>query len=73
MNRSEVEGDPHRLIEGMAIALEPETQVELDGETILLKVEDNYVVESSGQSRRLRVKGLWDGRRHGAGDRRTQG
>jgi Xaa-Pro aminopeptidase len=39
------------LIEGMTIALEPETQVELDGVSILLKVEDNYVVESSGLRR----------------------
>jgi Xaa-Pro aminopeptidase len=39
------------LIEGMTIALEPETQVELDGAAILLKVEDNYVVESSGLRR----------------------
>ena len=39
------------LIEGMTIALEPETQVELDGVAILLKVEDNYVVESSGLRR----------------------
>lgn len=39
------------LIEGMTIALEPETQVEIDGVSILLKVEDNYVVESSGLRR----------------------
>ena len=39
------------LTEGMTIALEPETQVELDGVAILLKVEDNYVVESSGLRR----------------------
>jgi len=39
------------LIEGMTIALEPETQVVLDGVAILLKVEDNYVVESSGLRR----------------------
>ena len=35
----------------MTIALEPETQVEVDGVTILLKVEDNYVVESTGLRR----------------------
>ena len=35
----------------MAIALEPETQVEVDGVMILLKVEDNYVVESTGVRR----------------------
>ena len=39
------------LMEGMTIALEPETQIELDGVTILLKVEDNYVVESNGLRR----------------------
>ena len=39
------------LVEGMTIALEPETQVEVDGVTILLKVEDNYVVESTGLRR----------------------
>jgi Xaa-Pro aminopeptidase len=39
------------LVEGMTIALEPETQVEVDGVLILLKVEDNYVVESDGVRR----------------------
>jgi len=39
------------LVEGMTIALEPETQIEVDGVTILLKVEDNYVVESNGLRR----------------------
>lgn len=40
-----------RLVEGMTIALEPETQVEVNGDVILLKVEDNYVVESHGLRR----------------------
>jgi Xaa-Pro dipeptidase len=39
------------LIEGMTIALEPETHVEVDGVAILLKVEDNYVVEPGGLRR----------------------
>jgi Xaa-Pro aminopeptidase len=39
------------LVEGMTIALEPETQIEVDGVTILLKVEDNYLVESTGLRR----------------------
>lgn len=39
------------LVEGMTIALEPETQVVIDGVSILLKVEDNYVVESNGLRR----------------------
>ena len=36
------------LQEGMVIALEPETKVESRGETVVLKVEDNYVVTSTG-------------------------
>lgn len=36
------------LIEGSVIALEPETGVEVDGEFMLLKIEDNFVVESDG-------------------------
>jgi len=39
------------LLEGMTIALEPETQVEIDGATVLLKVEDNYAVEADGLRR----------------------
>lgn len=39
------------LVEGMTIALEPETQVEVGGATILLKVEDNYIVEAGGLRR----------------------
>ncbi len=39
------------LLEGMTIALEPETQVEIDGATVLLKVEDNYAVEAHGLRR----------------------
>lgn len=36
------------LTEGMVISLEPETGVEVDGRFVLLKVEDNYVVEADG-------------------------
>ena len=36
------------IVEGMAVSLEPETGVELDGRYVLLKVEDNYVVERDG-------------------------
>lgn len=39
------------LVEGMTIALEPETQVEVGGVMVLLKVEDNYVIESDGLRR----------------------
>jgi Xaa-Pro aminopeptidase len=39
------------LVEGMTIALEPETHVEVNGTAILLKVEDNYVVEAGGLRR----------------------
>jgi Xaa-Pro aminopeptidase len=34
--------------EGMCIALEPETTVLVDGEPVVLKVEDNFVVEANG-------------------------
>lgn len=36
------------LLEGEAIALEPETTVEVDGRLTVLKVEDNFVVEHDG-------------------------
>lgn len=36
------------LQEGSVISLEPETGVEVDGEFLLLKIEDNFVVESDG-------------------------
>ena len=39
------------LEEGMVIALEPETGVEVDGRLIIMKVEDNYVVEAGGLRR----------------------
>jgi Xaa-Pro dipeptidase len=39
------------LEEGMVISLEPETGVEVDGRFVLLKVEDNYVVEADGLRR----------------------
>ena len=39
------------LEEGMVISLEPETGVEVDGRLIILKVEDNYVVEEEGLRR----------------------
>ena len=35
----------------MVISLEPETGVEVDGRLIILKVEDNYVVEEGGLRR----------------------
>jgi Xaa-Pro aminopeptidase len=39
------------LEEGMVISLEPETGVEVDGRLTILKVEDNYVVETGGLRR----------------------
>jgi len=35
----------------MVISLEPETGVEVDGRLIILKVEDNYIVEGGGLRR----------------------
>lgn len=40
-----------RIVEGSVISLEPETGLYVDGEYVLLKVEDNYVVESDGVRR----------------------
>jgi Xaa-Pro dipeptidase len=45
MDRDEV------LTEGMVIALEPETAVDVAGRTIVLKVEDNYLVTGDGLQR----------------------
>jgi Xaa-Pro dipeptidase len=45
MDRDEV------LEEGMVIALEPETAVDVAGRTIVLKVEDNYLVTNDGLQR----------------------
>ncbi|MCV7032398.1 M24 family metallopeptidase [Mycobacterium sherrisii] len=39
------------LVENSVIALEPETGLEVDGRYILLKLEDNYVVERDGLRR----------------------
>lgn len=39
------------LAEGMVLAIEPETGVEVDGRFVLLKVEDDYVVERDGVRR----------------------
>jgi Xaa-Pro aminopeptidase len=39
------------LQEGMVIALEPETTVEVDGTPVVVKVEDTFVVESQGLRR----------------------
>lgn len=39
------------LAEGMVIALEPETGVEVDGRFVLVKVEDDYLVERDGLRR----------------------
>jgi Xaa-Pro dipeptidase len=36
---------------GMVIALEPETAVEISGRTVVLKVEDNYLVQQDGLRR----------------------
>jgi Xaa-Pro aminopeptidase len=36
------------LAVGNVISLEPETAIELDGDTIILKIEDNFAVESDG-------------------------
>ncbi len=46
--------DDVTLIEGEVIALEPETTVVVDGVETVLKIEDNFVVESQGL-RRLTV------------------
>lgn len=39
------------LVENSVISLEPETGLEVDGKFLLLKVEDNYVVEKDGLRR----------------------
>ncbi|MDV7087639.1 M24 family metallopeptidase [Rhodococcus opacus] len=44
------------IVENSVISLEPETGLVIDGEFMLLKVEDNYVVESDGV-RRLSLAG----------------
>ena len=49
--RSDRMGRDQVLQEGMVISLEPETGVEVDGRLIILKVEDNYVVEEGGLRR----------------------
>ncbi|WP_228407390.1 M24 family metallopeptidase [Leucobacter muris] len=46
--------DDVALVEGEVIALEPETTVVVDGVETVLKIEDNFVVESHGL-RRLTV------------------
>lgn len=48
IHRADRMGRDDVLEEGMVISLEPETAVEIDGRLIVLKVEDNYVVESDG-------------------------
>jgi Xaa-Pro dipeptidase len=48
IHRADRMGRDDVLEEGMVISLEPETAVEVDGRLIVLKVEDNYVVESDG-------------------------
>ena len=40
-----------QLEEGMVICLEPETSVEVNGETIFVKVEDMYEVTATGLDR----------------------
>jgi Xaa-Pro dipeptidase len=44
------------FLEGMTVSLEPETGVEVGGRYLVLKVEDNYVLEAGGL-RRLSVAG----------------
>ncbi len=51
IHRADRMGRDQALEEGMVISLEPETGVEVDGRFVLLKVEDNYVVESDGLRR----------------------
>ncbi len=49
--RADRMGRDQALEEGMVISLEPETGVEVNGRFVLLKVEDNYVVEGQGLRR----------------------
>src|SRR5215475_282889 len=49
--RADRMGRDQILQEGMVISLEPETGVEVGGRLIILKVEDNYVVEEGGLRR----------------------
>ena len=49
--RTDRMGRDQLLTEGMVISLEPETGVEVDGRFVLLKIEDNYVVQRDGLRR----------------------
>ncbi len=51
IHRADRMGRDQVLQEGMVISLEPETGVEVNGRLIILKVEDNYVVEQGGLRR----------------------
>ena len=51
IHRADRMGRDQVLEEGMVISLEPETGVEVDGRLIILKVEDNYIVEGGGLRR----------------------
>jgi Xaa-Pro dipeptidase len=51
IHRADRTGRDDVLEEGMVISLEPETAVEVNGRLIVLKVEDNYVVQSDGLRR----------------------
>ena len=51
IHRADRMGRDQALEEGMVISLEPETGVEVNGRFVLLKVEDNYVVERQGLRR----------------------
>jgi len=51
IHRADRMGRDQVLQEGMVISLEPETGVQVDGRLIILKVEDNYVVEEGGLRR----------------------
>jgi Xaa-Pro dipeptidase len=45
--RQMITADP-ALVAGAAIALEPETYIEIGGRPVVLKVEDNFIVEANG-------------------------
>lgn len=51
IHRADRMGRDQVLAEGMVVSLEPETAVEVDGKLVLVKVEDNYLVEAGGLRR----------------------
>jgi Xaa-Pro dipeptidase len=48
IHRADRMGRDDPLEEGMVISLEPETAVDVNGRLLVMKVEDNYVVEADG-------------------------